>query len=346
MKRTILFIFIVLLITSCATQAKGKKGKTRKPVWLENPKAVYHEQRYLTAIGEGDSRMEAENYAAASLSKIFESKVKADETYTQMYKEIIKNDESSYEELTDVTKTVNIQSDQTLYNVQFADSYTDELGRVHVLAYLNRFKTGEIYEEKINKNSSQIEYFIKQSNSTKDILDKYATMSAASAFCMNNEILLDQLGIISPDTKEFLEINYNHNEIVKSTVEIAKGIKFRIKIENDTENKISILLEEMLTDLGFVMSEDAVLNVVGSISFEETNLDRDDDFVFVRYDLKLKIKDNDEAVLAALTEKGKEGHTIYLEAKERAIRKIGQKIQKSLKKKLISYFNSLVAQNK
>ena len=338
MKRGIVLIILSILVISCAAHAKKKKSK--QPAWLENPKAVYSEQMYLTAIGEGDSRREAENMAAGNLSKIFESKVKTDETVVQRYMELTKGDEFTYEDQTDVTKRVNIQSEQTLFNIQFAESYTNEMGRVFVLAYLNRMKTAEIYEEKINKNTESVTYFTKLCDEADDPMMKYAAMSAASAVGLSNEVLLEQLGIIFPTSKEMLEIEYNYNDLMKKTAEVAKQISFKIDIKNDTENKISILVEELLTDLGFVLSDENLLNVEGEVSFEETELQREGEFV--RYELKLKIIDSDNITIVTLSEKGREGHVSKSEAQARAVRTIEKKIKKTFKKKLIAYFDGLV----
>nr|MDA3813272.1 hypothetical protein [Candidatus Cloacimonadota bacterium] len=96
MKKIILLSLILILILSCAAHAVKRKGS--KPEWLKNPKAVYSEQMYLTAIGEGDSRSDAESMAAGNLSRIFESNIKAEETVNQRYMELTKNNKTDLEE--------------------------------------------------------------------------------------------------------------------------------------------------------------------------------------------------------------------------------------------------------
>ena len=211
---------------------------------------------------------------------------------------------------------------------------------VFVLAYLNRMKTGEIYEEKINKNTEKINYFEKECDNSKNIIFKYAAMSAASAVSFNNEVLLEQLGIIFPTSREMLEINYNHNDIIKKTAEIAKQISFKIDIKNDDENKVTILLEELMNDIGFILAEENLLNIQGEVTFEDTDLGREQKFV--RYELQLKVFDPNGVTIVTLDEKGREGHVSYTEAKARAVRTIENKIKKELKKKLIAYFDGLI----
>ncbi|MFC1887860.1 hypothetical protein ACFLYK_03525 [Candidatus Cloacimonadota bacterium] len=340
MKKLFLFIIIIMLLISCAAQTKGKK-KNAEPEWMQNPKKSYPEVLYLTAIGEGDTRSEAEDFAASNLAKIFESNVSTNETYHQRYLELIKNDEIEFEDITDVSKDVNIQAEQTLYNIQFSEGFTDELGRVHVLAYLNRTRTADIYEEKISSNSEKILYYEGISNSAQDVRIKYAAMNAASVISENNEILMDQLNIISPDSKEFIEIGYDHNEITRLSSQYAREISFQTDIAYDDEGKITDIINNLLTEMGFVSGRTQILSISGEIKFQETDLKRDD-FKFIRYELTLQVKDDENVLVSSLSEKGKEGHVTYFEAKERCIRNLGDKIERSLRSEITDYFDSFI----
>ena len=338
MKKTILLSIILILILSCAAHASKRKSSI--PEWLKNPKAVYPEQMYLTAIGEGDSRNDAENMAAGNLARIFESNIKAEQTVNQRYMELTKNNKTDFEEQTDVTKSVNIQSQQTLFNIQFGESYTDDVGRVSAIAYLNRMKTAEIYENKINKNAGRIDYFIGLSQKSDDPIFKYAAMSAASVVSSINELLLVQLTIIFPSAIDMLEIYYNHDKIIKDANTAAANVSCKIEIQNDEENKITIMLEELINDLGFVLSKENVLKIDGNILLEKTDLKRD--LEFIRYELQINITDNKDNVIVSMSEKGREGHISASEAEARAIRTLSKKINKNFKKKLIAYFDGMV----
>ncbi|MDP8268734.1 MAG: hypothetical protein P9L97_08410 [Candidatus Tenebribacter davisii] len=338
MKRSIILSMLLILLLSCAAQAK--KRKVSQPDWLKNPKSVYREQMYLSAIGEGDSRSDAENMAAGNLARIFESNIKAEETVNQRYMELTKNKKTDIEEQTNVLKNVNIKSQQTLFNIQYGESFTDDMGRVHTIAYLNRMKTAEIYESKINKNAEQINYFVGLAENSKDPILNYAAMSAASAVSSQNEILIGQLTIIFPTALEMLELNYDHNEIIKNTSSAAANVSCKIDIKNDKEKKVTILLEELINDLGFVLNNDEVLRIDGDILLEETDLNRD--LEFIRYELQINVTNNKDNVIVSMSEKGREGHVSAAEAKARAIRTLSKKINKQLKKKLISYFDNMV----
>jgi len=338
MKKIILLSFSLILILSCAAHAV--KRKDSKPEWLKNPKAVYPEQMYLTAIGEGDTRSDAENMAAGNLARIFESNIKAEETVNQRYMELTKNKKTDIEEQTDVTKNVNIKSQQTLFNIQYGESYTDDVGRIYTIAYLNRMKTAEIYENKINKNAVRIDYFMGIADKSNDPILEYAAMSAASAVSSHNELLLAQLTIIFPSAIDMLGINYNHDKIIKDTKAAAANVSCKITIQNDEENKITIMLEELVNDLGFVLSKENVLLIDGNILLEKTDLKRD--LEFIRYELQINVTDNKDNVIVSMSEKGREGHVSAPEAEARAIRTLSKKINKQLKRKLVAYFDGMV----
>jgi hypothetical protein len=343
MKKMLLISVLLLMLFSCAAQSKkATKGSSSKPKWLENPKSVYPENQYLTAIGEGDSHQTAQNMAAGNLSRIFEMKVQADETILQRASELVTAKETKVQEGVDITKQVNIFSAQELINVQYADSYTNEYGRIFVLAYLNRLRTAEIYEEKIDTNSTQIEFYMNEMNKETDILHQYAYLNAANIIAETNFVLLEQLGIISSMNRQLITLPYNANDLKRNKVDLAKSIRFDIQIQGDDENKIKIQLQELLTGMGFTSGVNGNLLISGAMNLQDTDLKSNDGFEFLRFDLQLTMKTNQGDVIAALTKNGREGHTSKREAAARIFRKLSTDIKNDFRKKIEGYFDRLV----
>ncbi len=340
MKHIMVLILVMVIISACAT---ASKKAVAPPEWLNNPYATYPEQLYLAAIGSGDSRAQAERNAAAKLAQIFETSVSVDETHRQRYKEITGSELMSFEDEFSMDRSVRLEAEQTLINITYADSYRDNMGQVHVLAYIHRMRTADIYENKIAENADKVNQLIAQSNNSGNQLIKYAAMNAAQAVANSNQILIDQLSIISPDSKEFLNLNYNMNSINQRVGELARDITFEIEIENDDNNQISILISDMLNDLGFMITTHGMLLIDGKIDFEETDLGRADGVVFVRYDLQLRVIDDYGNIIISMNERGREGHNNFHEARQRCLRTIQQKIDQALQNRLISYFDNLVA---
>ncbi len=331
-------LLILLTLISCSTTSHLTKAKNEvQPKWLQNPKAVYSAQLYLSAIGEGDSRRQAEDMAAANLSKIFESKIEAIEIYNQKYLEIYKNQEFDFEEQSEIQKNIKIESSETLFNIQFGESYTNKMGRVYVIAYLNRFETAQIYNEKILENAKKINYLISQKSD--DILQEYAYFTAASSIANQNEILRNQQKIIAQNLAE--ELDYNFQKILEQTRNIAQKIGFEIKIKNDKDEEIESIFSELLTDLGFVISEKPLLKIVGKIRFEKTDLKRD--IEFIRYEFQLQILNNQDKIIIAISQSGREGHISEKEAKARIIRALKNKIKMDFSQKITQYFGNLIS---
>jgi len=339
MKKLVVIMFVLSLIMACTVNAKSKKNKS--PKWLDNPKSVYPDQIYLVAVGEGDTRSDAQNMAAANLSKIFESKIHADENVNQRYSEITKKGKTNVSDITNVNKNVNISSSQTLLNIQYANTYTNNLGRVFALAYIDRMATSEIYQTKIEENAKNVKYFTKQSTENDDPLKIYSFLNVALIYAKQNDYLLQQLDIINGSARDLINLGYSINDLNIKFANAANNVTFSLAIKGD-DNRITNIVEEMLTDMKFILGTNSVLKVEGSINFNDTDLKRNDGFKFVRYNLNIKIKDRSGNILASLNTKGREGHTTYDEAKERCIRKIQKKLQKKLKKKLLAYFDNLV----
>lgn len=62
---TAIALSLIYLLSACS-------ATPTQPQWLDQPGAAYPENRYLSAIGEGNSREAAEDRALANLAKIFE----------------------------------------------------------------------------------------------------------------------------------------------------------------------------------------------------------------------------------------------------------------------------------
>lgn len=340
MKRIFYIALLTFLLLACTANAKGSKKKGERPDWLDNPQEKYPAQMYLTAVGEGDSRSAAEDMAAANLSKIFESNVKANEIYNMSYQEISKKGNTAVEEQTNMNTNVNVKSEQTLFNIQFADSYTDDLGRTFSLAYIHRMRTADIYEEKINTNAERVRYYLKEAKERSDTLEKFAYLHAATAFSIKNDQLMAQLSIIQPDAKAFIELGYDFKQVLQLKNEAAGNVVVQIDLKEE-DDKTSLFLLQIFNELGFVIGENPALKIGGSIEFEEVDLKRDD-YIFVRSTLNMKMKDNKGNVILAYSDTKREGHTTKKEAQERAGRKIRQDLARVLKNKVINYFDSMV----
>ena len=322
----------VALFSGCKILAPEKT-----PDWMENPKSIYPENRYLVTIGEGDTRRAAENSAVANLSRIFEAHIESDERLLDQSRETVK----TFERTTDFTSDINIFSAQTLCNIQHAEAWKDDVGRYHAVAYLERRTTAAIYRDKIGEQTSRVNFLLANAEQTDDLLKKYATLRAATRHAAQAQQLLQQLKIIHPPSVPDSTPSYTENKIHKALADTAKQIRVEITVEGDDAHRITSTLEELITRYGFVVGKPAILKITGSISVYDTE-QRTQDLVFVRYALALQIREADETVLVSINEKGREGHISLAEARTRAFRTLENMIRPNGAQRLDTYFDALI----
>ena len=329
---------VAMMGVGCTTSPDSVK---LRPLWVDNPQTKYPLRYFLAASGQGDTLQDAQQVAVANLSKIYKSDVRVDESLQERYFELM-GDRVRYQEQSEFERHVTIRSGLTLINVQYADSFTDETGRVHALAFQNRAKTAAIYATRLNENNLRACYFVGESERMPPEVE-YSALSAAVAVSADSQMLLEQLDIISPRTKKALQMTHEHDALSKRLAAAAGNVSFSVSIRGDIENRVAAALESMMTDLGFVVSADnPTLRMVGEVSFEDVDLKRDG-LAFVRHSVQLGILDSSEKVVVSVLEQGREGHVSRSEAKARCIRSIISLGQGSLRTKLRAYFDGLVS---
>ncbi|MCF7818502.1 MAG: LPP20 family lipoprotein [Kiritimatiellales bacterium] len=306
---------------------------------MANPKAAYPENQYLVAVGEGDTRRAAENAADANLSRIFESNIESDERMVDQTRESGK----AFERTTDFTADINILSSQTLFNIQHAEAWQDQKGRVHAIAYLDRRETAAIYRDKIDGLTARVHFLLAQAEQAADPLKKYAALRAAARSATENDLLLRQLKVIHPPSVASATPGYSDNTIRKALADTAQQIRVRIQVDGDDERRMAAVLEELITRYGFAVGSPAVLDINGRIAVSDTG-QRTSGLVFIRYELAVQIKDDAGTVLAAINNKGREAHVSLEEARVRSFRTLETAIKATGAQRLDAYFDSLIDQ--
>lgn len=328
---TIVLPITIFVVSGCST------FRNHEPEWVRNPKTVYPENKFLVAVGEGDTRQDAENVASANLSRIFEAHIESDERMVDKVWE--SNDD--FVRKTDVTTDINILSSQTLINIQHAEAWKDDDRRYHAVAYLNRRETGMIYLDKIEERSAHVESLLGYAQHSSNLLEKYALLRAAVRVAIENDVLLRQLKVIHSPTASAAAPSYSINEIEKAASDCAKQIRVAIQIDGDTDGRMANCLKELVTRYGFVVGQPATIDMQGRVSIDDTGK-RAAGLVFFLYNLTVQIQDDQGNVLAAINEKGREAVTSPSEARTRCYRTLENAIKVSGIRSFDTYFDSLV----
>ncbi|PKG38022.1 LPP20 family lipoprotein [Psychromonas sp. Urea-02u-13] len=143
--RLILSIISCLLIAACTSTSHEEK----RPEWIDNAKAVYPSNDYLTAVGQASKLDRAGKNAKANLAEIFYVNVRAEtNTLTQATKE-----ESALgvtmESSTSLQRSIQTETDQAMSGVIIKDSWLSPSGEYYALAVLEKRKAAMSLNESI-----------------------------------------------------------------------------------------------------------------------------------------------------------------------------------------------------
>lgn len=300
---TILGGLLILTLASCVTgggaggsAGGGMANANELPEWYLEPQSVYPDEQYLTAIGSGDTRRDAEQQALAGLSQVFEAEVRVDQRTSERYSEIMTAQGTVSENQVRLAQNTNVRSNQTLLNVQYGEAAVDDMGRVHVIAYIERIPTGRVYVDLIETNGAQVESFLQQADRSSGLVREYAYTSAAAVVTSANENLRAQLRIIAPGFSEMVRLPYDPDAVLQRQADMASRMRVSVDITGDETGRIAGLVRQALSEERFpVSADDPVLSVGGTVRMQEG--EQGDDFVTVRWSLTLDMRGPDGASL-------------------------------------------------
>jgi predicted small secreted protein len=288
-------LLVAVLLAGCATSSGGSAATARGqamanandlPEWYLNPQSVYPNEVFLTAVGTGDTRRDAEQQALAGLSQIFEAQVQVDARTSERYSEIMSAQGTVSENEVRLAQNTNVRSNQTLLNVQFGEAAVDETARVHVIAYIERIPTGRVYMDLIETNGDQVERFLDEASRSNGMVREYSYVSAAAVVASANRVLQDQLRIIAPGFSEIATVPYDYDDVLQRRADLAAEMRVSVAIDGDPEGRISGILRQALSEERFpVGDDDPVLRITGRAALTDGEVN--DDFLSVRWNLTL-----------------------------------------------------------
>ena len=301
LKVSVVAAAIVLVLAACATGgASSASSASSLPSWYLDPKSVYPDDQYLTAVGTGDSRRDAEQQAMAGLTQTFEARVSVDQRTRERYSEIMSTEGAASETEIQLLQNTRVQSGQTLLNVQFGEAAVDDSGRVHSIAYLERAPTAAVYGDLIGKNANQVQRYLQQADAASSALAEYAYLSAASVVARANEVLIDQLRIISPGNPGG-QVPYDVTSVVQRHAEVGQRLTTSVQVDGAAGERVASVVRQAIgADLFPIGTQNPVLSVQGRADFAPA--ESGDNFESVEWTLTLDLRGPDGRSLVTLQE--------------------------------------------
>jgi len=322
--RTLCSLWLILVLISCSSKTEPA------PRWITAPAEIYPPDKYLVAVGSGDTRRVAENNAGAGLSRIFESQIRSTETLA----ENITENSGGIDRTAQLRSDITIDSAQTLLNVRYGETFTDSRGRVYTVAILPRAETAGIYRQKISGIDSEIQQLISAGEITADPVKRYACLRTAGEKAEENELLLRQLQIILPAARQSIQLSYEIPALRNAIAGAAKSIFYSVELNNAG---VRDAIRSVLSSYGFSENINSpVFRILGSAIVEDTDL-KHNSLVFMRWKLHVEIKTNSGSGFV-IDKTSREGHITLAEARARVDRTLALEIRETLPRELDSYF--------
>lgn len=337
----LLFIFL----SGCVTTAKTDKAHTaggKAPLWISEPSSVYPEALYLSGVGYGPFRRDAEDAAVAVLIKAVSQKVEAQSSSVQEMDAAMQNVRRGFSSVIRTSSTVD-----EISGLAIKETWADKNGTVYALAVINREDVGSHYEAKIKAAEDGINGFILFAADNPASFEALSALKKAAASASENEKNLSLLSVIHPGKYKNLSLAYKNTQTVEALLyrEIEKtGIA--VEVENDKNKRIETAFLKALKEAGFKtasgtssaadISSDVFPYILkASITVDPFKGKTAADNIYVRYTVHADLTDRRTGkIVLPWNISGREAHFTQSEAENRALRTV----ENEIKEKFLAHF--------
>lgn len=343
-KKVCLFVTavsLVVLLAGCVSSSSPARGG-KAPSWVSDKDSVYSPDKYLAELGEGDSLKGAKSNAAGAIAQIFRTRVTVDSEIRTRYSEITGEGGAILGMVTqtDFDQNIGQSADQSLSNLKYGESWTNEMGRVYTIAYLDRAETGNLYRSRIMDNDQRVSELLGRARSQNEPLRRFAFLDAGHVFAEANQTLLEQLEIINQPMARSVIPSYNLGDLRAAKADQAAALKIRVEVSGDPDGRIEAVLADWVTEKGFSVSAvgDLFLTAVVSISPIQLN----NDYENLSWELNITLMDSLGYPAVSLPRQNRSSGISVSAAEARAYNDMAEMIQKDFNKDFMAYLTSFL----
>jgi hypothetical protein len=287
--------------------------KPDRPAWVNKPDAVYNKNQYLSAVGHGNSRRQAESNAYVNLTGLFGQSVKSNIQSVETYRENIQNGIVDISDSQEVLESIELSSSMdSLVGAAIDAVWLDETQRIYyAVAIMEKTKCREIYASLLDANNALIQKLTNLSGADKMSFDAIEKYNLAANIADANGVFATVLQFLggSPNTtgaKTGEDYRYEADAI-------AKNIPINVKVDSDSGGRIKTAFASVFSGKGFRTGQANsryLLDVhvqLNPASFPEN------DFKFTRYIIDANLTDTkNNLVLFAFNITDREGAATQL----------------------------------
>ncbi|MDR3113920.1 MAG: LPP20 family lipoprotein [Treponema sp.] len=334
--------------TSGRAASPAKAGKGKEPAWVSTPDAVYDKNSFVTAVGYGADRNQAEKDALGKLVAVFGQSVQADVKTITSYSEAVSSKAVKVSENTEVQNVIKTFAEMdALIGAEIEDVWFDSKNTYYAVAVLEKAKASKLYTDRIRSNEQIIHDLIAMSLEEKQSLDGFSRYQLAATIADVNRVYANVLTIVGSTAGIGPEDLKKGNSYRLEAMNITKSIPIEVRVNADRFNRIKDAFASALTKQGFRSGGTAsryVLQV--RVDFSPVELPNQQN-KFTRYAIEAHLIDtSDASVLLPFNINGREGHLSLSEAENRAIGAAEKQINDTYGTVLSNYLATLLPNTK
>lgn len=334
MHSVVCVFFAVLTLAGCASGPSTKKLQTKvsseRPEWIDNPRAVYSDTQYVSAVGYGADRETAEKSALGSLVAIFGQKVSGKTIVNSRYTEAVRAGKVLVEEDSAIQRAVTSSWDQkSIIGAEIKDTWFDGVKTFYAVAVMDKAKAMVLYSGLIESNESTVKKMTAIPISERNTLDAYTRFDLAATIADTNNEFLNVLSVVSPGAAAARRGTISTGDDLRLECrKIAENIPIFISIENDRNEQIKASFASVLSAAGFkIAKQESRYALRARLTLSETQLPKNPN-KFARYLVEANLVDGStNTTVMPYTVNGREGHATLDEAEHRAVRSADKKIR-------------------
>ncbi|MCW5785745.1 MAG: LPP20 family lipoprotein, partial [Nitrospirales bacterium] len=313
-------------------------GRETPPEWIMSPHQAYPAERYLTGIGEAESRAQAEKRAYAAVARVFSAQVNTQSMDHETYSIQESGVGSQTRRELQLDQRTQVTTSKALENVQILDLwYQPSTRHFWALAGLDRQQAEKAILERLQEWDTKIENMIHQGRTHPQKIQRIRGYKEAMILLADRDTLNTDLRVIRT-SGDSLPSSYRIPEIQREFMDfVAQNLVISVAIEGEYHEDIERAILEGLKQEGLLghpadskSSEVADLAIVGQGQFWTVNLP-DPLFKYVRWCGDIDIYENpSHRLIGVISETGREGHVTEREARIRASKVMQEVISKEI----------------
>jgi len=338
MKKQLLIMFFVSLLTSCATLP------TDPAPWDASPAAirqVFPEIEYIAQRGRGKTRAAAEANGAAQLAQFFNSQITSQMRITE--RESIQNDRTrgslETQSNTLIEQETFVQTQMNLFGIRFAqDAYYNRAQKEWItVAYINRNEAWQVYSPRFRQQADSFISLFDAAENERDQFRRALRFLAADDYSKSDDFqnasLLGQILHPARINAEFESVRARIASIPQRLESSKRNASIFIDCPGDFESLVSNVFSSRFAALGFPVANNRnTASAVCRITISEGRQQRDLG-IFYHPSLQAVVSSNtlqNTETLFSFSAEGERAQAVTPDvAKRRAFQSLADKVRES-----------------